>query len=24
MRELGLEICGKGKGRTKAQWVLSA
>lgn len=24
MRELGLEICGKGKGRTQAQWVLSA
>jgi len=24
MRELGLEICGKGKGRTQPQWVLSA
>jgi hypothetical protein len=24
MRELGLEICGKGKGRAQPQWVLSA
>lgn len=24
MRELGLEICGKGKGRARPQWVLSA
>lgn len=24
MRELGLEICGKGKGRTQALWVISA